>query len=384
MSKREYGSGSVYFIESKKRWCGQFRIGVDVNGKVKKKTVYGKTKKEVVEKIRKLQAEILTGIYIEPSKLTIVQIAKSINDNKKAMNIVADNAYKRNEETIRIINNSNLSTIPVQKLSEPIISSFLASITDYSNSVIKKVYATLNASLKKAIKMNIISDNPMDDIIRPNSKKQTRKVNALTIEEQKAVVTALNKDKKEPYRTMLLLSLFTGARMGEICALDKDSVLLDCSVINICRTTTRDDKDKTILGKTTKTYAGLRNIKLNSQVQNLMKNYLEYSFKENKYNLLFTDKYGELLTTNQVNSYYKRLIERFEISNVKNCNQHQLRHTYATRCIESGMPPKVLQHILGHADISTTLNTYCDVLNSFEEKYIDKTSQYYENNGIAI
>lgn len=384
MSKREYGTGSIYYIESRKKWAAQYRVGYNANGNPKKKTVFGNTKKEVKDKLKKLQAEVVTGSYAEPTKLTVVDIAKSINDNKKALNVVGENAYIRNVNTISIIEKHAIGSIPIQKLSEPILTSFLSSQTSYSNSVIKKIYSTLNSALKKAVKMNIIKSNPLDDVIRPNSTKQTKKIRALTIDEEKAVIEALNTDRKEPYRTMILLSLFTGMRMGEVSALKTDDLLLDNTIINVSRTMTRDEHDHAVIGTTTKTYAGLRNLKLSKSVQKMLSQFLKEHFKDNEYNLLFLAKNGSMITTNQVNSYYKRLIERYGIAPVDECNQHQLRHTYATRCIESGMPAKVLQHQLGHTDISTTLNTYCDVFDSYSDKYLDKTQEYFAQQNIAI
>ena len=55
-----------------------------------------------------------------------------------------------------------------------------------------------------------------------------------------------------------------------------------------------------------------------------------------------------------------------------------LRHTFATRCIESGMPVKVLSKILGHSDIQITLNTYCDVFENFESDALKQAESYLE------
>lgn len=384
MAKNTYGNGTIYYSKPKEKWVGQIKVGIKIDGKINRRTVYGKTKKEVKEKIKRIQAEVITGVYKQPSELTIPDLANSINDNKKALNQISDTAHSRNKETIKIIENDPIALIPIQKINEVMLNQFLAKQVHYSNSVIGKIYSMCNRTFKKAISMDIISKNPLDEIKTPKSTIMTKKIKALTIQQQKKFINAVNEDNKEPYRTMLLLELFTGMRMGEICALSPHSIYFNNSLIEVTRTMTRDAEYKTTLNNKTKTYAGLRRIKVDKSVMALLKSYTDNYFAVNEYNLLFT-KNGNMISTNQVNSYYKRLIERYNIAdNVKKCNQHQLRHTYATRSIESGMPAKVLQYRLGHSDITITLNTYCDVFSEYEDTYIDKTQEYLSTQGIAI
>lgn len=385
--KRTYGTGSIYWSDSRNQWVGQYIAGVKADGKPNKKFVYGKELKTVKDKMDKAVAELKLGCYVEPSQMTLVQLATSINDNKKALNLVKENAYRRNKYTIEIMESSEaLKTMPIQKLTEPILTTFLTSLTHYSNSTIKKVYQAMSCGFRRAIKLNIINSSPLEDIAVPKSQKQTKKVRALTIDEQKKVIEALNADTKEPYRTMLLLELFTGVRMGEIAALSADQIdiVKNWGTLTITRTLTRDESYKTILGQTTKTYAGQRTLTLDDTSKKLLLDFYKNHYKENEYGLLFISKNGQLISTSSVNSYYNRLIERYKITTLDNPNQHQLRHTYATRCIEAGMPAKVLQKRLGHKDIETTLNTYCDVFELFEQTYIDKTSEYYKLNAIAV
>lgn len=386
MQRREKGSGSIWYSEDRKRWIAQFSVGVMPNGSKKLKTITGKTKKEVKEKMKLEQAKLLTGTYLDKSSLTIVEVANSINDNKKALNIVGGSGYKRNKDSIKIIENSSLCTIPIQKLTEPALTAFLSSITNYSNSVIGKVYGTVNSSLKKSIQLGIININPMDDITCPKSDKPTKKIRSLSMDEQKKLIDALNNDNKEPYRSMILLSLFSGMRMGEVAALSVNNVNLQFKSISINKSITRDENDNYIVGETTKTYAGIRTIQMDNAIYTLLSSFIDNTFIPNDKNLLFINpSKKEVITSNQVNCYFKRLITRYNISDSeKGYNQHMLRHTYATRCIESGMPAKIVQRILGHTDIRITLNTYCDVFDTFENKYIEQAQSYLAENGIAI
>lgn len=348
------------------------------------KTVTGKTAKEVKRKLEKIKVELLTDNYIDTSSITIPQLAKAVNDEKHELNITSVSAYTRSQYSIRHIEESDLNAIPIQKVTESKLRSFYADlIKKYSNSTIKKVYAQINIAYKKAVKLNIVKYNINDDIPCPKSDKPTKKIKALTIEQQKEVIEAITADNKEPFRTMLLLSLFTGMRMGEVCSLYLSDIDFSNAEISVERTLTRGDNDTYIIGENAKTEAGTRRIKVIPWVIDELQKYKDNYYTKNADNVFFSRK-GKLLTVSQVNSYYKRLILRYGIDkSADEYNQHQLRHTYATRCIESGMSAKVLQKKLGHTDIKITMNTYADVFAKFEDTEDEKLSQYLFSNNLV-
>lgn len=96
---------------------------------------------------------------------------------------------------------------------------------------------------------------------------------------------------------------------------------------------------------------------------------------------------GKLVNTSQVNMQFQRIMEKYDILDKKvkgRVSLHSLRHTFATRCIEAGMQPKVLQYLLGHSDIKITLNTYCDAFENFQKENLAKTDEYFANMGINL
>ena len=94
-------------------------------------------------------------------------------------------------------------------------------------------------------------------------------------------------------------------------------------------------------------------------------------------NLLFVNK-NKLVTHTSMNSQLQRRLINLGIFE-KGLSTHSLRHTFGTRCIESGMAPVVVQRLMGHKDISVTLNTYTSVFDEFKSREIDKVNQYYLN-----
>lgn len=86
------------------------------------------------------------------------------------------------------------------------------------------------------------------------------------------------------------------------------------------------------------------------------------------------------VTPNELNCYLKRICVKYNIC--KHIHTHMLRHTYATRFIEAGGSAKVLQNLLGHKDIETTLNTYTSVFDQFTETENEKYVNYMNKIGL--
>lgn len=387
MGKRGNGEGSIVYHKTLKRWMGSYTY----NGK--RKSVYGKTRTEVKDKLNKALVNIVDNKYVDKSDFTLIDIIDKNIEEQFDSNKISEATYKRKLDTKKIIENSDISNIKIQKLNSSAINDFLISISDYSNSVISKTSQMIRSAFDKALILNIVNNNPYNIkglINIPKSKKDDKKIDALTLDEQKLFIKELEKDYDE-YTDIFYLSTYTGMRIGEILSLSPKDIDLENNIIHVNKTLTINKDNKHIIGKSTKTYAGTRDIPITKLIKNI---FVKRSNCQNE--TLFSSN-NKIILPATINSHFKRICKnaniRIKITKKKkhkedekeinlkssNVNTHMLRHTYATRCIESGMSAVVLSKLLGHADIETTLNTYTSVFNKFKEdeikKYLDYISQ---------
>lgn len=375
MSSKKYDDVSIYFDKSRNK----FSARVTVEKGKPRKMIRGDTEEEVLLKARQLMYSAKDETYMQKKGIPLIDLIKLNFEKKDSANQIGDAQYHRTLHVIKYIENSKIGKKNVLEITENDYQNFFNELTKiYADSSIDKYYTEIQQALKYGKRKKIIDDNLLEDVIKPKSKLGKREIKTFTKEKQKILsdyLFNLTVDDYE-YKNVLLIQLYMGLRIGEALALKKEDINLKDRQIHIQRTLTEDRDGNIVIGEMTKTFCGNRVLPIPDIIFECVKEQMEIS-ENNKDNLLFLNK-GKLVRHTSINDQFKRRLVNLDIFE-KGFSTHSLRHTYATRCIEGGMPAIVLSKLLGHSDIRITLNTYVKVFNEYQTKVAKQVEDYYKD-----
>lgn len=244
-----------------------------------------------------------------------------------------------------------------------------------SQKTIKDMLIVLRMILKFGAKKNYCVYAPIDVIFPTDRERQELEV--LSIANQKKIMRFV--EENFTFRNLgIFICLSTGIRIGEICALTWDDIDTDNGVIHIRKTIQRiyvkenGIKKTELLIDTPKTATSMRDIPMIKDLYEILKPLKKVV--NNDYFVLTNEATPTEPRTYR--NYYKKLLDKLGIPPIK---FHGLRHSFATRCIESKCDYKTVSVILGHSNISTTLNLYVHPNYEQKKKCIDKMFRKIKN-----
>lgn len=379
MSNISKSEGYITYRRNRGKWTVRYpEYDIKNNRKIMKSKSCD-TKEEAEKYLASIMYQRENPIYIKHNGIPFCELMRSNLKLKLDTNQISEVTYHRVLMTIEQIEKFPIGKKNIDKIISDELQEFMNYHKYMSNSSINKLYQQLGTTFKIAINKGYLLRNPMINVLKPKSDKEDKKVRALTFEEQQLLTEYLmNKDITEcRYKNVYLIQMFMGLRISEVLALTTHDIDLENRRLRVRRTLTKDEIGNTIMGKSTKTYAGKRELPIPDYLMNSIMEQMRIAENQdnNDEKLLFKPEYKQYADRENANNELKRLLKR--IFGIEDITTHSLRHTYGTRCIESGMAPVVVQRLMGHTDIAVTLNTYTSVFDEFKQKEIDKVNKYY-------
>lgn len=384
MKKRMNGEGS---ISRRKNGTFEGRVTVGFNpstGKQIRKSVYGRTQKEVREKMAALQSQYANASTMDEIDAVGMTLGEWLDS--WLADYIQDVKPGTKDSYASIVDNHirpALGKIPLQKLKPPMIQKFYNQLREkgLSPKYIKNIHGVLHRALDVAIKIEFIEKNYTSVCSLP--KANAREIHPLDAPEQSRFMKAI---KGEEFEDLFVIDMFTGMRCGELIGLTWDCIDFDKGIIYIKKqlVQTRKTGEKYCFGslKNGKT----RVIMPAPFVINILRRHRARQaemrlaagelWNEGIFpNLVFTHKDGSHLSQPTVWKEFQKILKK---AGLEHHRVHDLRHTFAVDSIMAGDDIKTLQENMGHYSAAFTLDRYGHVTETMRKASSDRMQQFIE------
>lgn len=246
-----------------------------------------------------------------------------------------------------------------------------------SPTTVRQIHCILSMALRQAVKNGLIVTNPCDGVVLPRVQK--REMRVLSREEQGRLMQLL-RNEHSACAVGIQISLMTGLRVGELCALHWGDVDFDKHSIRVNFTIQRVpalDGTTCIVLAPPKTESSCREIPMPHLLEEILLEYrqgLDILHRRPETPLLSSHK-GQALDVRTLQYAFQRWMQRAKL---EHANFHALRHTFATRAVELGMDGKTLSELLGHSDPSVTMKRYVHALDDHKHAQIKRMDMFLQ------
>ena len=361
-TKKSNGEGTISYESDRKMY--RARLVAPDGKRISKRFP---TKKEAMEWIAVIQADICKNVYVAPNSLRLGEWLSEYLITYKAPK-VRPKTLDRYIQTAKHI--APIAEVELQKLTAHTVQQFYNELPPMSASSKNKVHKLLKAAITKACAIDLLSKNFMQAVEAPPVPKV--EVQVFTTEEiGKILQTAKTSRYYSKYYPFFLLAATTGARLGELLGLKAPNVKPNYIYI--------DNSLQAVRGKLTdmppKTAAGVRKITIAPEVSKALRLASASSGPVLPFNrYVFHTRNGTPIAPRNMERIWKSLLQE---AGVEYKNFHVLRHTMATQLLANGVSIAEVAKRLGHSKISHTLNLYSHAVPNYDEGIPDIISKAY-------
>lgn len=370
-------------------------LGTDSNGKKIVKEFYGKSKSEAEAKKREYLDGIRSGLSINRKNLSLGDLMHIwLFEIVRVSDKIKPSTFERYEGIYRrYIKNSPLYLIKLDSIRTLDIQRYYNSLSSEGKS--KNIILALNKLLKQflfyAVDEGYLIKNPCVSkrIVIPGENTINKEVDHFTDDELKILMNNLDGNK---YKEVILLSLGTGLRRGEILALTWDDIDLDNNMISVSKSLSKvyiiegdETRERKQIIQSPKSVHSIRTIPFPESLKHLFRD-LQVRQKINKLrcgksyinsNYVFVSECGDNVELYNLANNWNKLLKDLAIPHKK---FHALRHTYATKLFEKGVPLKTVSELLGHSSIDITADIYTHVMPKEKTNAVEKLNSFFAEN----
>ena len=362
MTRRGHGEGHIRQRTDREGWEGQISLGDGTH-----KSVYGRTRQEVQQKLARMRRDLEGGLPLADERQTVKRYLESWLETIEAT--LGEGTWRRHEEYVSLHIVPAVGGLKLAKLTPQRVQHLYAAklAEGLSSSTVHHLHATLHKALAAAVRLGLVPRNVSELVDVP--RMAHHEMTPLSREDTHRLLAAAAGTDVE---ALYVVAVSTGIRRGELLGLRWRDVDLDHATLHVRTTLQRSRKTGEFVWKEPKTRKSRRQIAMTEQAVEALRTHRRRQAEDRllvgpawqDQDVVFANAIGAPLDAAGV---YHRFLRFCRAQGLPRVRFHDLRHTCATLLLSARVNPKVVSEMLGHATVAITLDIYSHVIPDMQQ-----------------